>query len=160
VQQFQSLGRQRHRGHGDSGHIGLGPVQFLDQTERNRIAGADENDRNRRGTRRCRKSGLGSPDGGDDGDLSLNKLQSQLWQPIVLKLGPPKLDRQVLSLDKTRLIQAAGEGLRDVLRLTGRPRAQIADRRHGCSRSRWTRTCQGSGAQQFEELSSLHDHGC
>src|SRR5262249_33512180 len=103
---FKKLWRQLDGHHADPGQVTAWAGETGDDAERDRITGAVENDRDRRGRLLCGEGGRVAAFGDDDVNLAGNQLSSQGGQPIEVPLRPAVFDRDVLPFNKTSLGQS------------------------------------------------------
>src|SRR5262249_11376834 len=96
--------------------------------------------------------------------LASNEFGRQLWQPIVLTLGPSIFDSHILALDITQFAEALSQGRRKMRARLWRTTVQKPDHRHHrLLRPRRERPRGCCAANQRDELSPLHvsrRHGC
>src|SRR5262249_19940055 len=95
------------------GHVAPGMRQTGDETKVDRIARGGEDNRDRcggclRGERR-RRTGCRN-----DRHLALYQIGNEFRQPIIVAIRPPVFDHDVLTFDKTHLVQAAAEFVDEV----------------------------------------------
>ncbi len=129
-QQLEPLRHQLDGNYGDPRHVAAWPGEAGDQPVRDRVAAADENDRDRRGCVFRRACGNGAADCYDRVDLTTDEIAGQLGQPIVTTLRPAVFDRDILSLDITGFAQPLVERGRIRCKLAGRGAAEETDHRH------------------------------
>jgi hypothetical protein len=104
VQQFQPLRRDLDARVGHARDVAARPVEGSDESKRDRIEPDLEHDGNGPGRRLCRKR-CRSGGRGDQAYLTLNQIDRQSWQSLVVILGEAVFDCDVLTfgLDEPRL---------------------------------------------------------
>ena len=98
MHEVQGLGHQRRKNHADTGDIAAGTAEALDEARPDRIAAANENNRNIPGRHLGRLRRCVATTGNKHGDVTLYQFGSKSWQSIIFALGPEVFDEQVLSL--------------------------------------------------------------
>ena len=91
----------------DTCQVAARPGEAGDETDRDRVSGNGEDNRDRRGRGLGRKRATRDRD--DRGDLSASQIGRQRWKPIDLIFGPSVFDRYVLALDMTGFLADPGE---------------------------------------------------
>ncbi len=127
MQELQPLWNQLDDKKGHAGHVATRPGETGDESPRDGIAAAGEDDRDRRGRR------LGGADHDvaaardDHLRLAADQISRQFRQPIIMALRPAEFDRQVAPLDIAGFVQCrAKRGDKRGVRV-GRARAQETD---------------------------------
>jgi hypothetical protein len=89
--------------------------------------------------------------------LPADQIDRQFWQSLVVTFRPTVFDRDVATLDKTRLIEALLKGGHDQSSLDRRQTAEEAGNRHGgWLAARHERPCCRSAAHHRDEIPSPH----
>jgi hypothetical protein len=156
TQEFKPLCHQLKSEKIDPRQIAARPGEAGDKTERDRVFGGEEDDRDRRRCRlrrKCPKSG----DRDEHGHLTTGQIGYQCRQTIVLPLRPAVHDRYVLALDETRVLQAPMKSTQRVHPSDRRCAMEKSDYRH----RRLLRACRerprrSRAAKQRDELAPLH----
>ena len=86
-------------------YIAAWPVKAGDEPKCNRISASEDDDRDCRGGPLCRQRRRRRAWRRNYTHPAANQISCQNRQALVLSLGPPVFDRDVLALDKSRLVQ-------------------------------------------------------
>jgi len=139
----------------DACQIAARPGKAGDKTQLDRVFAADENDGDRRGCgldRECSRSG-----GGDHSNTATNEIGRQRWQSIGLIVGPAIFDRDVLAIDKARLLQALVECAQLIAGRMNRCGVEEPHHRHRrLLRARHERACSCGTDEQRHEPAASH----
>ena len=127
-QQLEPLGHQFADEDAKAREVAAWPGEASDQAGRDRVAAAEENDRDRRGCafRRQYRSAACY----QHVDLKVDEVLSQSRQPIIASLRPTKFDRHVLSLDIAGIAQPLAERGHIRCIRARRTAGEVADHRH------------------------------
>src|SRR5262249_23640711 len=100
AQQLHALGHQFVGKEVDAGGIAARAVETCYQAELDRVTSYAEHDRDRRGRGLSRESSSRGAWRGNHTHLPTNEISHQLWQTIILTVGPAKFGDHVPALDK------------------------------------------------------------
>ena len=157
VQQLQPLRPQLRAQVAHARDVATRMVEAGDETQIDRVTGAEKDDRNSRGRLLCRQCPSSATEYGDHGHLSANQLVRQRQQSIVLPLRPPVFDRHVAALDVAGVAQASAERGQAVRPKIRRCAAEEPDHRQpGLLRPRRERPRRRRTAEGRDELAPSH----
>ena len=105
VKQREPLGRQLDVHAAQARDVAARPGEIGDEAVPDRVADADEDDRDRRGCAFCRQCRRGAAAGRDQLDLAADQIGGQRGQPIITSLHPAVFNREILPIDIARRIQ-------------------------------------------------------
>src|SRR6516164_70929 len=103
AQQLHALGHQFVGKEVDAGGIAARAVETCYQAELDRVTSYAEHDRDRRGRGLSRESSSRGAWRGNHTHLPTNEISHQLWQTIILTVGPAKFGDHVPALHKTAI---------------------------------------------------------
>ena len=130
TQEFEPLRYQFAEQEIDTGQVAPRSGEAGHQSKLDGIFGDQEHDRNDGGRGLGCDGWSGATMRGDERDPLANQLGRQCRQAVELVLGPAVFDRDVLALDKARLLEALAKCAQTVHKAVGRYGAEEADHRH------------------------------
>jgi hypothetical protein len=155
VQNPEPLSPKFHARIGDSGDIGVRPVEAGDEADLHRVSGGFEDDRNSGARCLCRE-GRGEVGGGDDGDWTVDQIGYQSRQAGRFIVRPAVFDRHVAPLDVAGFAQPFAECRQSAGVPLWGGNVEIPNHRHRRRlRLRRERPCR-CAAEECDELAPFH----
>src|SRR5215203_3150388 len=130
VQKSQPLRRKFAAQRGYARYIAAWPVKAGDEPKCNRISASEDDDRDCRGGPLCRQRRGRRAWRRNYTHPAANQISGQNRQALVLSLGPPVFDRDVLALDKSGLVQTLTKNAEKACEQGRRFAAEKSNHRH------------------------------
>src|SRR5262245_48973522 len=157
AQQLHALGHQFVGKEVDAGGIAARAVETCYQAELDRVTSYAEHDRDRRGRGLSRESSRRGTWRGNHTHLPTNEISHQLWQTIILTVGPAEFGDHVPALDKTAISKPLPERCNHLRAFAGGCHVEKSYHRH----CRLLRACRERprgcrAANQRDEIAPFH----
>src|SRR5262249_9278717 len=157
AQQLHALGHQFVGKEVDAGGIAARAVETCYQAELDRVTSYAEHDRDRRGRGLSRESSSRGAWRGNHTHLPTNEISHQLWQTIILTVGPAKFGDHVPALDKTAIGKPLPERCNHLRAFAGGCHVEKSYHRHRwLLRARHSRPRHRCAAEQRDEVAAHH----